>query len=158
LFESFWLPSLLSVSFFFFFALSRYEWVHWQSGPILFSFDCYEIWGHQRYSYPHGLLKIFLKMTRKVLFAVCVVSQEPHAICMLIAWKCTNSSTRGPSTTKSMDIGSMGKVYVQKKFGKKFWVLGVHLARCCAWSVHSYIGGYVLKYVVKYIVVILCYL
>ena len=34
-----------------------------------------------------------------------------------------------------------------KKFG----------ARCCAGSVHSYIGGYVLKYVVKYIV-IPCYL
>ena len=28
---------------------------------------------------------------------------------------------------------------------------------CCAWSVHSYIGGYLLKYVVKYIV-IPCYL
>ncbi len=57
-----------------------------KSGPILFSFNCYESWGYQRYSYPHGLLKIILKkMTRKVLFAVCVVSQEPHAICMQIA-------------------------------------------------------------------------
>ena len=35
---------------------------------------------------------------------------------------------------------------------KIFWPLGVCLARCCAGSVHSYIGGYVLKYVVKYIV------
>jgi hypothetical protein len=31
------------------------------SGPILFSFDCYEMWGYQRYSYPHGILKFFLK-------------------------------------------------------------------------------------------------
>ena len=46
---------------------------------------------------------------------------------------------------------------VHKKFGKKFWVLGVHLARYQAGSVHSYIGGYVFKYVVKYIV-IPCYL
>jgi hypothetical protein len=44
-----------------------------------------------------------------------------------------------------------------KSFVKIFWVLGVCLARCCAGSVHSYIGGYVLKYVVKYIV-IPCYL
>ena len=36
---------------------------------------------------------------------------------------------------------------------KIFWPLGVRLARCCAGSVHSYIGGYVLKYVVKYIVI-----
>ena len=36
---------------------------------------------------------------------------------------------------------------------KIFWPLGVHLARCCAGSVHSYIGGYVLKYLVKYIVI-----
>jgi hypothetical protein len=36
---------------------------------------------------------------------------------------------------------------------KNFWPL----VCCCAWSVHSYIGGYVLKYVVKYIV-IPCYL
>jgi hypothetical protein len=34
----------------------------------------------------------------------------------------------------------------------KNWVLGVHLAHCCAGSVHSYIGGYVFKYVIKYIV------
>ena len=40
---------------------------------------------------------------------------------------------------------------------KIFWPLGVHLARCCAGSVHSYIAGYVLKYVIKYIV-IPCYL
>ena len=40
---------------------------------------------------------------------------------------------------------------------KIFWPLGVCLARCCAGSVHSYIGGYVLKYVIKYIV-IPCYL
>ena len=46
---------------------------------------------------------------------------------------------------------------VHKKFRKIFWVLGVRLARCCAGSVDSYIGGYVLKYVVKYIV-IPCYL
>ncbi len=46
---------------------------------------------------------------------------------------------------------------VHKKFGKKIWPLGVRGAHCCAGSVHSYIGGYVLKYVVKYIV-IPCYL
>ena len=46
---------------------------------------------------------------------------------------------------------------VHKKMVKKFWPLGVHGARCCAGSVHSYIGGYVLKYVIKYIV-IPCYL
>jgi hypothetical protein len=34
---------------------------------------------------------------------------------------------------------------------KIFWPLGVCLACCCAGSVHSDIGGYVLKYVVKYI-------
>ena len=44
-----------------------------------------------------------------------------------------------------------------KSLVKKFWPLGVRGARCCAGSVHSYIGGYVLKYVVKYIV-IPCYL
>jgi hypothetical protein len=36
---------------------------------------------------------------------------------------------------------------------KILWPLGVHLARCCAGSVHSYIGGYVLKYLVKCIVI-----
>ena len=36
---------------------------------------------------------------------------------------------------------------------KAFLALGVPLARCCAGSVHSYIGGYVLRYVVKYIVI-----
>ena len=36
---------------------------------------------------------------------------------------------------------------------KIFWPLAVPLARCCAGSVHSYIGGYVLKYLVKYIVI-----
>jgi hypothetical protein len=40
-----------------------------------------------------------------------------------------------------------------KSLVKKFWPLGVLEARCCAGSVHSYIGGYVLKYVVKYIVI-----
>ena len=44
-----------------------------------------------------------------------------------------------------------------KSLVKIFWPLGVRLAHCCAGSVHSYIGGYVLKYVVKYIV-IPCYL
>ncbi len=44
-----------------------------------------------------------------------------------------------------------------KSLVKKCWTLGVRGARCCAGSVYSYIGGYVLKYVVKYIV-ILCYL
>ena len=44
-----------------------------------------------------------------------------------------------------------------KSLVKIFWPLGVRGARCCAGSVHSYIGGYVLKYVVKYIV-IPCYL
>ena len=44
-----------------------------------------------------------------------------------------------------------------KSLVKQFWPLGVRGARCCAGSVHSYIGGYVLKYVVKYIV-IPCYL
>jgi hypothetical protein len=38
-----------------------------------------------------------------------------------------------------------------KTLVKIFWSLGLLLARCCAGSVHSYIGGYVLKYVVKYI-------
>ncbi len=42
---------------------------------------------------------------------------------------------------------------VHKKFGKNILALGVRLARCCAGSVHSYIGGYVLKYLVKYIVI-----
>jgi hypothetical protein len=52
-----------------------------------------------------------------------------------------------------MDIGGIGMGDVHKKFGKKFWPLGVRLARCTAGSVHSYIGGYVLKYLVKYIVI-----
>ena len=62
-----------------------------------------------------------------------------------------------PVPTKSKDIGGKGMGDVHKKFRKKFWVLGVRLARCCAGSVHSYIAGYVLKYVIKYIV-IPCYL
>ena len=36
---------------------------------------------------------------------------------------------------------------------KIFWPLGVSLVHCCAWSVHSYIGRYVIKYVVKDIVI-----
>ncbi len=48
-------------------------------------------------------------------------------------------------------------VLATKSLVKKFQILGVHLVRCCAWSVHSYIGGYVLKYLVKY-VGIPCYL
>ena len=35
-----------------------------------------------------------------------------------------------------------------KTLVKIFWSLGVRLARCCAGSVHCYIGGYVLNYVV----------
>ena len=57
----------------------------------------------------------------------------------------------------SIDIEGMGMGDVHKNFGKNILALGVRLARCCAGSVHSYIGGYVLKYVVKYIV-IPCYL
>jgi hypothetical protein len=56
-----------------------------------------------------------------------------------------------------VDIEGKGMGDVHKNFGKKIWPLVVHLARCCAGSVHSYIGGYVLKYVVEYIV-IPCYL
>ena len=52
----------------------------------------------------------------------------PHAICMQIAWKC-NSSSRGPSTTKSKDIGGMGMSDVHKKFGKNFGSL------VCIWCV-----------------------
>jgi hypothetical protein len=54
-------------------------------------------------------------------------------------------------------IGGMGIVGVHKKLLKIFWPFGVRLARCCAGSVYSYIGGYVLKYVIKCIV-IPCYL
>jgi hypothetical protein len=47
---------------------------------------------------------------------------------------------------------------VHKNFGENILApMCAPDARCCAGSVHSYIGGYVLKYVVKYIV-IPCYL
>ena len=58
---------------------------------------------------------------------------------------------------KTRFIGGMGMGDVHKILVKKFWPLGVRGVRCCAGSVHSYIGGYVLKYVVKYMV-ISCYL
>ena len=36
-----------------------------------------------------------------------------------------------------------------KTLVKIFWPLGVHLTRCCAGSVNSYIDGYVLKCKIK---------
>ena len=72
-------------------------------------------------------------MTRKVLFAGCVVSQELHAICMQIAREC-NSSSRGPSTTKSKDIGGMGMGDVHKKFSKNILAPWCASGACCAGS------------------------
>jgi anthranilate/para-aminobenzoate synthase component II len=59
----------------------------------------------------------------------------------------------GPVPPKARKLEVWVWVMSTKTLVKKFWIIGVCLVRCFDESVHSYIGGYVLKYVIKCIVI-----
>ena len=80
-----------------------------------------------RYIYKHVFIKYF--WAERCIFGGICGFLDLHAVCMQIPWK-WNSSSRGPSTAKSKDIGGMGMGDVHKILVTIFWPLGVRLA-CC---------------------------
>jgi hypothetical protein len=88
-----------------------------KSGQILFSFNCYEIWGYQN-SYPYGLLKIVLK--KRLERSPFVRRNVTRTACYLYAIFPQNQTLPVDLLQQKAYIRGMGMGYVHKKFGKKF--------------------------------------